>query len=201
MVPNLINKMASNGFQQAEPGIIVLSKVRLDHRQKSITFPAVLNLNRGLIEYVIVTQTGKTHESLLRTEAEPYQIHAAMLLLNAKGAGPEAFAEPTAQPLRGDKLTIELSWKTKPARTPVSRLILNRQTKTAMEDRWVYTGSHMEQGRFVAQRDGSIVSLINDRDALMNYTGPSRDNDENWEIIPQDLPPLGTEAEVTIKLE
>ena len=141
------------------------------------------------------------HESLLRTDAEPFQIHAAMLLLNAKGAGTNAFALDPAQPLPGDRLAIEVKWKSSEKPTPLARFVYNRQSKTAMESRWAYTGSHFEQGQFIAQRDGSIVSLINDPDALMNYAGPGRDNDDIWDIIGKDLPPLGTEAEVTVSLK
>ena len=101
----------------------------------------------------------------------------------------------------GDRITIEAKWKSADKPLPIARFVYNRQTKTAMESRWVYTGSHFEQGQFVAQRDGSIVSLINDPDALMNYAGPGRDNDDLWDIIAKDLPPLGTEAEVTVRLE
>src|SRR3569623_2003527 len=71
---------------EVAPGVFQIGLVRLDKNQKSVQFPAVLNMDHGLIEYLLVTTRGKTHESLLKTDAEPYNIHVAMLLLGAKGA-------------------------------------------------------------------------------------------------------------------
>src|SRR6185312_704288 len=101
--------------------------VRLDKHQKSVQFPAVLNQDHGLIEYLLVTARGKTHESLLKTEAEPYHIHVAMLLLGAKGAAqtkdllkvptgeyhvntPGSATNRLAELLKGDAIRIELVW-------------------------------------------------------------------------------------------
>src|SRR4051794_514358 len=90
------------------PGIFELGRVRLDKNQKSVSFPAVLNMNQALAEYLVVTTNGKTHESLLRTEAEPWHIHVAMLLLGAKGTEGKPFPEDKSKPLPGDLIRVEL---------------------------------------------------------------------------------------------
>jgi len=56
-------------------------------------------------------------------------------------------------------------------------------------------------GIFLAQREGSIVALIDDVDALANNPRPGNDNDQIWQIKSNALPPLNTPVEVTFKLE
>src|SRR5882762_647956 len=67
------------------PGLFQLGAVRFDKNRQTVSFPALVNMREGNLEYLIVTTTGKTHESLLRTEAQAFQIHLALLLLGAKG--------------------------------------------------------------------------------------------------------------------
>lgn len=187
------------------PGLFQLGKVRLDKNKKSVTFPAVLNLSPGLIEYVVVTETGKIHESLVRTDVEPYQIHTAMLLLGAKGAGTNTFPEEADSKLPGDKVQVELSWKDSEGtgqRSPIEDFVYNQQQNAAMSrGPWVYNGSRILEGTFIAQQDGSIVSLIADPDALINNPRPGRENDEIWQVRTNGLPPLNWPMEVTITLE
>jgi hypothetical protein len=191
-------------LKQIGPGLFELGGVRLDKAQRAISFPAVLNMNTNLIEYLIVTTFGKTHESLLRTEVAPYQIQVALLLLGARGAGTNDFPENHARPLPGDKVGIELSWKVD-GNTKLRRAeecVRNRQTQSpASTGPWIYNGSRMVEGVFIAQELGSIVSLIEDTDALINNPRPGRDNDEIWEIKSEGLPPLNSPVQVTIKLE
>jgi hypothetical protein len=54
---------------------------------------------------------------------------------------------------------------------------------------------------FMAQREGSIVSLIADPSALINNPRKDRENDELWILNADVIPPVGTPVEVTFKLE
>jgi hypothetical protein len=191
-------------LRQIGPGLFELGKVRLDKERRAVSFRAVLNMNEGAIEYLIVTVSGKTHESLLRTEAEPYHIHLAMLLLGAAGAGTNSFPEDNSKPLPGDKVGIELSWKArgKEKRRRAEELVFNQQTRSAMsKGDWVYNGSMVFEGTFIAQQDGSIASVMVDPDALINNPRPGRENDKIWSIIPKGLPPLDSPVQVTIQLQ
>src|SRR5687768_2507208 len=67
-------------------GRLQIGAVTIDSKQKSLTFPALVNMTTGLVEYLVVTTGGKVHESLLRTDSEPFHIHTAMLLLGLKQA-------------------------------------------------------------------------------------------------------------------
>ena len=79
---------------------------------------------------------------------------------------------------------------------------MNLATKTnASRGPWTYNGSRVVNGIFVAQREGSIVALIEDVDALVNNPRPGSDNDQIWQINSDILPPTNTVVEVTFKLE
>ena len=191
-------------LRQVGPGVFELGKVRLDKARRTVSFPAVLNMNAGLIEYLVVTESGKTHESLVRTDVAPYQIHLAMLLLGAQGAGTNAFPENHTNPLPGDPVRIELVWKVKGKEQRLAAEATLRKRATHAEVSpgvWIYTGSRVIEGTFLAQEIGSIVSLIEDPDALINNPRPGRENDELWEIKPRGLPALDSSLQVILKLE
>jgi hypothetical protein len=185
------------------PGVFELGKVRLNKTEGSVSFPAVINLSPGLIEYLVVTENGKIHESLLRTEVEPFHIHTAMLLIGAKGAGTNMFPEKPTGALPGDKINLEVSWKIegKKHNRRGEELVYNGQTKSTMsQGHWIYNGSRIFEGTFIAQQDGSIVSLIEDPDALINNPRPGRESDEIWEVNTNGLPALNSPVEVKLTL-
>jgi hypothetical protein len=207
-------------LQQVAPDVFQLGQVRLNKAQKTIQFPAKLNINQGLIEYLIVSSHGKTYESLLRTDANPFEIQLAMLLIGAAGAPqtPELLAasstpfhvnaagtnQPPALVPVGDRIAIEFSWKTNETlkRAAGESWVWNLATKTnAAPGSWIYNGSRVVKGTFIAQRDGSIVATIDDIDAMVNNPRPGHDNDQIWQIVTNGLPPLETPVDVTFRLE
>jgi hypothetical protein len=204
-------------LRQIGPDTFQLGTVRFDKAQKTVQFPAQINLNDGLIEYLLVTSRGKTYESLLKTDANAYDIQLALLFLGAKGAPqtPALLAAPVepfhvnnknrpAPAIQGDPLTIELSWHTGASEHKVrpENLIFNLATHTnAAATNWTFNGSRVVNGVFLAQRDGQIVAMIDDIDAMVNNPRPGHDNDQIWQINSNALPPLNTTVEVTFKLE
>ena len=191
-------------LKQVGLGLFELGKVHFDKKQRTLRFPAVINQTAGPIEYLIVTTSGKTHESLLRTDAEPYHIHLALLLLGAKDAGTNSFPEDNALPLPGTPVAIELNWKVngKEEHAPGEEFVDNLQTKSVMSaGDWTYNGSRVVDGTFIAQQDGSVVSVMVDPDALINNPRPGRENDKIWQVHPKRLPPLNSPVEVIIRLK
>jgi hypothetical protein len=190
--------------RQISPGRFQVGQVTLDKPSRSVTFPGVVNMTEALIEYFVVTRDGKLHESLLRTDVSPKDIHVAMLLLDAKGAGARALSEDPLKPIPGDPVIIEVSWKDKgrERRLRAEELVFNTQTKTNLaKGVWIYNGSRLENGAFMADREGSIVSLITDPFALVNNPRPGRDNDDLCEVNSSVVPPLDTPVEVKLILQ
>lgn len=181
-------------------GAFRIGEVTLNRQNKTVSFPTTVNMSSGVIEYVVVTSGGKTHESVLKTDVEPFHLHSAMLLLGAKVAREEELGAFTdaKQELPGQKLTIQAEWNGK--RVPLEALVFNVQTKKPMEAPfWVYNGSVMREGQFLAQREGSIVSLISDPSALANNPREDRENDELWVANTNTVPAVGTPVQVTFQ--
>jgi hypothetical protein len=218
---NSVAALTNTSLRMLEPGIFEIGKVRLDQPRRTITLPAVLDKSQGPMEYFLVTTYGKTHESILKTPAEPYHIHLAMLLLGAAGSGkanfpgvptngiPGPVVHPSKETIPGNRVTIGVRWKMAaddiqhPAEEMVSRLDpASSASPSAMEHGfWVYNGSLIIRHTFLAQADGSIISLVTDPVALINSTAPGHDNDQIWVGNTNNLPPAGVPVEVAITLE
>jgi hypothetical protein len=54
-------------------------------------------------------------------------------------------------------------------------------------------------GTFLAQRDGSIASVITDPDALLNSMRPGRDKDDIWQVNTNAVPAIDTPVNITIQ--
>src|SRR5262245_33801666 len=76
--------------KEVSPGVYEVGSIKLDKNARNVKVPAKVNMVDGLIEYLMVTPKGATHESVLASEAEPQDLHMAMLLLGAKGMTAQA---------------------------------------------------------------------------------------------------------------
>jgi len=180
-----------------------LGLVRVDPRERTVRFPISINQRTGLVEYALVTDDGKTHESVFRTAAEPTHIHLGLLLL---GGTPVYARELPADPLRmlpGEWLTIEV------ARTeagveviqPLEAFVVTMNDGGTLEPGpWVFNGSMINGNALAAQTEGSIVSLQLDPAALINNPRPGRANDELHRANPEALPADDAGWEMVVRL-
>ncbi len=193
------------GFRQVDPDTYVLGLVTLHKRARTISFPVVINQRSNVVEYALVHETGKTHESILRTAAEPLHVHLAVLLLGATPANTNLFPEPASGNVPGTPMTIAVRWPDGPG-SRVREVGLEELVAVLPDRRplrrssWVYNGSYVTQGRFVAAGDGSIVAVYSDPAALINTTDPSRNNDDIHFVNSVALPPEGRSLELVIGL-
>lgn len=192
-------------IKMTAPGVYEIGSIRIVKKENRIEFPATVNMNKSLIEYLLVSNGGKLHESLLKTNVDPYSIQVALLLLGLEG---------TTNPLReqGEKRT--------PEGTPVSIRVETKQAnakKTAALEEWivlveksgatrkpklldwVFTGSFINNGVFMAQVEKSIAALYHDPAAIIDNILPEGANDEVWFVNEKTVPPVGTEVKVIIE--
>jgi hypothetical protein len=177
-------------IQQTGPGLFQLGPIRIDRPKDTVSFPATVNLTNVVIEYAVVTQLGKAHESLFLTEVDPYQLHVAMLLLGVTNQL-RTVQSPSFPP--GEPIQISVSWMAgrKEVRLRLEDLILRGEGGKVMEPGpWIYNGSRSVDGVFGAQSDGSIVSVIEDTVALVNNPRPGRDDDDLWFPNSKRVPPV-----------
>jgi hypothetical protein len=204
------------------PGIYELGALRLDKNTSTVTFPAKVNMDDGLLEYLMVTPQGPLHESLLVSEVQPQQLHMAMLLLGAKGmAQPKDGKAPEridaaylakAPKLTGDEISLTLKWKDKDGTEHTSaaeRWLMRRifvpkkpaKEVVAEDGPWLYTGSYFYEDRFIAQADGTFAALVTFPGALINNPRSGANDDHIWFPNKKAMPPVGTPVEFTVTLK
>jgi hypothetical protein len=206
-------------MREVSPGVFEIGKLRLDKGRNSVVFPGKINMAKDLVEYVLVTPDGPTHESLLVSDVPPGDLHFAMLLLGAKGAGlstPTAADAPSGQidakylksapKLKGDNLLITGTWKDKQGTPHTSRVeewLLNLQTKKpASPGPWIYTGSLFgADGGFLAQQLGMCISVVTNPSALINNPRKGSNSDLIWEVNEKTVPPVDTPVEITFTIQ
>jgi hypothetical protein len=188
---------------QVSPGIFRIGDIEINKKSKSISFPAEVNMDRGLLEYILVRTGGKTHESLIRTKVEPYNLQIAFLLLGF---------EPTDRPLRGqgdpdkpkgEQIEISISYDKggKPVTIRPEEWVIKKNKDKDSEVKkldWIYTGSVIWDGRFMAQIEGSIIAVYHDPMALIDNASEGGESDEIW-FVKEGIPPAGTPLTLTIK--
>lgn len=197
----------TNQIVQTGPNSFQLGSIQLNRAKRSLTFPAEVRITNEVVEYALVTTDGKTHESLLTTEVSPTQLHVAVLLLGVQPAG-DLGQTNSVIPLQPDSSArIDISWKDKgrERRMRLEQMIQLRSPDGKGTPRslklagWSYSGSFLHQGLFVAQEEGSIISLIRDPVALINSPGVDRDDDDIHFPDPRRVPPKGSQVTIRIR--
>ena len=189
-----------------------LGVMEFDQKTREIRIPAEVNMREGLLEYVLVHESGKLHESLLRTKVKPFELNVVMLLLNWKKS--ETFFD-FSRPERGGVLVkgaknppeslveVHLAWKDKAGAEQTCRLEnwlhqVEKKSKIS-EEPFVYTGSQvMADGVFLAEQTGSILALYQDPGSVVNNPRDGNDLDDVWINDPA-VPDKGTPVTVIFK--
>ncbi|MGE3311973.1 MAG: YdjY domain-containing protein [Limisphaerales bacterium] len=174
---------------------------------RTVSFPASVQMTNGLLEYAVVTEYGKTHESLLMTTALPIDIQAALVLLRAQPTGTNGLRSPIREVPPRSAIGVTVAWTNAetPFRVPLNQLVAlttggpqGAITGSLRAGPWIFNGSMFTPEGFGAHFDGSIVALIHDPIAILNNPGPDRDDDEIHVPAPGRLPRLGTSATVEL---
>lgn len=181
------------------PGVFEIGMCKITKAAAKVEFPAAVNMKEGMLEYLLVGNSGKLHESLLRTDVEPYALQIALLLTGLEGSlAPLGFQGENKLP-EGDSVDITLKWqengKDKTAR--IEELIL-QGNKPVEAIPWVFTGSMVNDGVFAAQSEKSIIAVFHDPVAMFDHRLASGASDEVWTVNPQAAPAPGTPLTVTI---
>lgn len=178
-----LKEAARNHIRALGPDELQIGTVRLNKRERTVSFPAKVAEKERALEYALVHETGKIHESLLSTSAAVQDVHVAVLLLEANGESPR----------------IELRWRKHggEARVALHELIGMKEGK--LDGGWRYNGSDFLHGGFAAAAEGSLVALMNDPAALVNHPAAGAlMRDDVFFALRTKLPPEG--VQVTVQL-
>lgn len=207
-------------IKEVSPGIYELNSVRLEKEERRVSVPCKINMTEGLLEYLVVTERGSTHESLLITEVNPQDVHTAMLLLGAKGSETKDADVPgqinaeflaRAPKLTGDNITLKVEWTDKDGAKQQAGIekwiIFKRPVKEEYkitevpEGPWLYTGSYFHEDKFMAQYDGLLASLVVNPMALINNPRPEAKEDMIWHVNAKAVPARTTPVQLIITLD
>jgi hypothetical protein len=200
-------------LHELSPGKLEYNGVTLDKKNHRISFAATVNQTVGLVEYLLVNEKGKVHESLFATKVLPHDIHLALLLIglkdptaNAKAPVPPEAIDSNylhaAPKLKGPtvRMTVTYMQDGVQKEIPAEDWILNLETNQPMtQGAWTYNGSLVQDGIFLADQELSIVAVITDPTALVNNPRKGYDNDEIWQIK-AGIPPIDTPIEIAITI-
>ncbi len=187
-----------------------VGKVFVDRLKRVVEAPAQVNMTEGILDYFAVSSEGKLHEAVIEVFAEPSHIHLGLLLIGleptvwdrsdtksmpkiVKAGGDLKMFVRFTDPKGGEKRQI-----------PAEAWLYNRKLNGAPKANiWTFQGSAFWNGRYSADMDRSISTLIPDSSAVLNSKvdigNPYRGNDLGYEVFTKVIPPKGTR--VTYVLE
>lgn len=206
--------------ESAQPSITQLDETRFeigkivfDKKSREIRFPAAVNMTEGQLEYLIVHENGKIHESLLTTKISPLNLNLAFTLLRYTPSR-ELYAVETpeggktvkpqdvpAEVRDGSRVGIEVEWKEngKDRRLPINEWIQHGTTSKSMDSGpWVYGASESFEGKYIPETSGDIAAIFLSNAAILNYPGKDNGNDDVWTPFPKRVPESGTAVTVII---
>lgn len=185
-------------------GVYQFGSVIIDRKKNSVSIPAVSNQVNGLVEYGIVHENGKIHESLFRTKVRPQIFHTSLLLLKAKPVS-KFFDnlwsdDPKLIDYSKNCFEISVFWEINGTKfeNKIEKLSLNQIREANVEKKsFIFTGSRMVEGTFLAESSGSILAIYADDTAILNNSDYDNTNDDVWIANEREMPPL--ELPVTIR--
>ncbi|CAN5844748.1 hypothetical protein BH11VER1_BH11VER1_23250 [soil metagenome] len=206
---------AKNRIKKTGDTTYELGDIKFNSATKEVRIPTVLNMNEGILEYVLVTEQGKTHESLLRTTISPTELNLALLLcsyephigeaakyLAAPHPETKAMIDKPMEKAGANRIQFTAQWKDKSGKeqtAPLANWIRNRMTKTTLDaDHWTYTGSVINLAGFASEYDGSIGALYFDLGAMFNCPVKDNVNDDVWSAETSASPPVDTPVTLII---
>jgi hypothetical protein len=192
----------------AAPKIGKLPHLTFDAKNKQVRVEAdALAVDAPLEFFCVLTNTSE-HESVLRSNVKPSDLHTALLAIGLKPGRPVSFSETTHKwsPPQGPPLQVHVEWQDKDGKTvsvPAYRLMRNTKSKKEMPIlTWVFVGSRtMEDGSYAADTTGYIISVVNFDLTVIDIPELKTSNNETleWERNPDLAPPGGTKVTMVIE--
>lgn len=179
-----------------------LGTIKIDAKNRVITVPGKVNMQKGMIELLACGPGGKTHESVLVLDVVPYYLQVSLLLLGLNYIGGLQVQGDTTVP-KGDSVYVWVSWKTPDGTDTTVRgedLAWDIPRKASMQHTaWIFTGSKMSDGKYMADVEKSLITTYRDPFTILDNPLSTGDDDEIYRVNNDLTPPKGTPVTVTIK--
>jgi len=192
------------------PGVIRLEHLRVDTEARKVVVDAQVCLGKQGLELLLCKEGTKDYESILSTCAEPWQVHAALLLLGLSPGKPAEWSgsddHAVFLPPRGAELKITIAWKNENQEQRQSDAadwlepVEGRKPKPPKT--WVFVGSEtLPGGQYWADEVGEIISVSNFASSVIDVPFESSEQAELLAFRPNEdvIPPAGTEVQIIIE--
>lgn len=183
--------------RQIAPGLFEVGGCNIIKQKHQVIFPAVLSMDQGIVEYLIVNTAGKVHSSLLQTSVEPEVLQFSLLMIGLSGTLNPLKEQGDSRIPEGDRVKISIVWKEngKESIMPIEHMI-RKQGNIINQIPWVFTGSNPGiQG----QAEKSLVAVYHDPAALIDHQLMEGNNSKVWSVDNEKVPPTGTLVQVMIE--
>lgn len=158
--------LPQNLVVKVREGLYRIGPMEVDTVRREVRVPGAVNPDVTTLEFVASTRGGnKAYESALSLDVNGVFLNTALLLL---GLNPDHAVVPKThfdpKPPKGDAVEISLEWQDAAAgfrSARVEDLLYDKRSRTTMaKGPWVYTGSTISNGRFLADIDGVLIGFV-----------------------------------------
>ncbi|MBI5215017.1 MAG: hypothetical protein HY960_04640 [Ignavibacteriae bacterium] len=195
------NQTQENPIEKISENTYRIGKLILNSLDGTVKLNGTFNMEKGIIELLACATGGKTHESVIVLDVVPYHLQVAMILLGLKYKGGVEYQGDPSTP-QGDSVEIWVTWKHENNDITVRAedLIWDVKQSTSMEHTpWVFVGSKMVEGRFMADQEKSLITTFHDPFTIFDNPLQGGSNDELYTVNEKLVPKKGTPVTLTIK--
>lgn len=146
---------------------VFIHNISIDRKTKEILVDAALAIDQGILEYLLVGDTGKAYESVLTVKNnKPSELNIALLLIGCRAFPFDRLKDymqnntaPEEWQHEVKESSLEISFKIDGTRYPLDALISSRE-KSPGELVWVYTGGQVVDNQgYKADHEHSYIAI------------------------------------------
>ena len=191
----------STPIVKLSPNKYKIGNIFMDAKKRQLKLPGWVNMEKGVVELLACSPGGKRHESVLVLDIVPYHLQVSLLLLGLNyGANLQYQGDPNTP--QGDSVEVWVRWKFNKEEQLVrgEDLIYDLVGKKTMNHtHWIFSGSRIVNGTFMADMEGSLVTTYHDPFTIIDNPLPSGSNDELYVVNEKLVPPKDTPVEIILK--
>lgn len=178
--------MQGIGAKLDSEGNIVLDLATISRKDKSISFPGVINIREGAIEVLVSGAQGRTHESLVISHLDPFKLQLALILAGYRN-GP--ILENMPIPM-GSVFDVEIRCPDGKTVNADDWLVNSNQNAPKAKDGYVFVGSNFQDGQCLASLEGNLINInSNDENTILNAKLNADNINDQYEVVTSKLPP------------
>ena len=188
-----ITKIDSNKYK--------LGNLIIDKDVNEIVIPGKINMQKGMVEVFACSPGGKLHESIIELDIVPYYLQVGLLLLGLDPVESKIF-DSGEDLSKYSQLEILVKWREDDSEKifRAEELVWDiTNKKTMQQTNWIFRGSLVIEGNFVANEIKSLITTYNDPTTIIDNPLISGKNDELYEANSNLIPPVGTNVKLIIR--